>query len=240
MRDFKLEKHTKYIKIYGLQRTGTNFITDLINRNFQNTKVLVNIGGWKHGTYAAPMILGQEVDILVVSKNPLAWLRSMYEYWGPNRERNIGPDLRNVAFEQFVKSPVVFEKQKDIPYLFRAANPVQYWNNMYFHYLSIFTEQKRCIAISYESVLSDFYKSMLKLSDFFDLEPVSEDLEFTQEQKEFIPSSETPKTKDQPFSKLEYYKQRGYMKYYSQDLLEFVVNQLDREVLSKLGYQIGL
>lgn len=240
MNQFKFEKGVRYIKIYGLQRSGTNFAADLLNRNFKNTKALVNIGGWKHGTYAAPYILGKEVDVLVIVKEPFAWLRSMYDYWGPNRKLNIGPDLRNVAFEQFLKSPVVFEMQQGIPYLFRAANPIQYWNNMNFHYLSIRMEEKKMIVLSYEALIAEFDVSMLKLADYFDLDPVSSDLEFTKEPNEFKPSEETPTTTDEEFvDRLNYYKNKEYMKYYSQDLLQFVGLNLDREVLTKVGYHLG-
>tara|TARA_R110001583_G_scaffold80988_6_gene216629 strand:+ start:286 stop:1044 length:759 start_codon:yes stop_codon:yes gene_type:complete len=41
----------KYIKIYGLQRTGTNYLEWSMNENFKNTNVLKhgNMLGWKHG-----------------------------------------------------------------------------------------------------------------------------------------------------------------------------------------------
>lgn len=39
----------KFIKLYGLPRSGTNYIKFLLQINFQNTTVLMNILGWKHG-----------------------------------------------------------------------------------------------------------------------------------------------------------------------------------------------
>ncbi len=234
----ELQDGIKYIKIFGLQRTGTNYVTDLINRNFKNTKVLVNIGGWKHGTYQTPPIVGRELDVVIVVKNPYSWLRSMYDYWGPERKKNIGPDLTDTAFEQFVRSRVVFEQQRDIPFLFRAANPIQYWNNMNFHYISIRMQSQRCIMISYETLLKDFDLTMLRITDLFDLEPVSDNLEFVTCTKIYEPSQEDPHIGEEDFSKHKYYTQRGYMRYYSQDLLEFVNNQLDHEVMTKCGYNL--
>ncbi len=35
----------KYIKIYGQMRTGTNYISTVLERNFLNTKVFMNVGG---------------------------------------------------------------------------------------------------------------------------------------------------------------------------------------------------
>lgn len=235
---FEFQDGIQYIKIFGLQRSGTNYLTDLINRNFKNTRVLVNIGGWKHGTYCAPYVLGQEVDVVVLVKNPYSWLRSVYEYWGPNRKKNIGPDLRSVAFEQFVRSRAVFEQQRGIPFLYRAANPIQYWNNMCFHWISVQMESKRCVMVSYETLLSNFDLTMLRLTDIFDLSPMSDSLEYTSSTKVFEPSEEEPNTSDEDFAKSDYYTQRGYMRYYSQDLIEFVNSQLDRDVMSKCGYNL--
>ena len=42
-------KNMKYFKIYGLERTGTNYTSSLIEENFDYVKVFMNIGGWKHG-----------------------------------------------------------------------------------------------------------------------------------------------------------------------------------------------
>ena len=41
----------KYIKIYGLQRTGTNYMEWSLNENLKNVNVLKhgNLLGWKHG-----------------------------------------------------------------------------------------------------------------------------------------------------------------------------------------------
>ena len=66
MVEYPFEEDIHYIKIFGLQRTGTNFLTDLINKNFKKTKVLVNVGGWKHGTYHTPPIMGREIDVVVL------------------------------------------------------------------------------------------------------------------------------------------------------------------------------
>lgn len=40
----------KWIKQYGMQRTGTNYAKAIIEKNFADCCVLSNILGWKHGT----------------------------------------------------------------------------------------------------------------------------------------------------------------------------------------------
>ncbi len=66
------------IKLYGLQRTGTNYVTSLIQKNFGDEVIFDNTG-WKHGhhfSYPEP----DEPNVIVVSKNPYAWMLSCYKY----------------------------------------------------------------------------------------------------------------------------------------------------------------
>ena len=38
-----------FIKLYGLQRTRTNYMQVLLNMNLPQVTCLANVGGWKHG-----------------------------------------------------------------------------------------------------------------------------------------------------------------------------------------------
>lgn len=229
----------KFIKIYGLQRSGTNYVTHLLNTNFKNTKVLVNVGGWKHGHYAIPYIFPEEIDSAIVFKNPYAWLWSVYEYWGPNKKLNIGPNLEGVSFEQFVKSRATYEVQKGVPYLIRAANAVQYWNNMNYHWLTIMPQKSRVCHITYESVLASMHKTLLQLMEVYGLDPVSENLDFKGSNYTFTPSGENLKeNKESKFSKQSYYTQSKYLEHYTPELIDFVNQNLDQEVMQRLGYRM--
>lgn len=228
-------KETTAIKIFGLQRSGTNYLTYLISNNFKNVDVLMNKGGWKHGIYCIPWVLGYETHLAILTKNPYSWLRSIYNYWGTKRIKNIGPDLRNVAFEQFVRNRVVFEKQKGIPFLLRASNPIQYWNNMNFHWLTINLSTKKMSIITYEALLQNYSASLLQLSENLQIELISDNFEFVNSTQEFSPFDDQPVKQ---FTRSDYYKNRQYLRYYSPDLLDFINNQLDHEVMKTLGYTL--
>ncbi len=230
---FELKPDIEYVKIYGLQRSGTNFVSDIINKNFENTQVLVNYGGWKHGHYAAPWTLGQEVNVAVVAKNPYAWLVSIYNYWGPNRKKNIGPDLTGVPFDEFVRNRVYFEYQKSIPYLIRASNPVQHWNNMYFHWSSIRLGDKRICMIAYEAFLADPAYNIEILGKVLKLNPKAETLV---SDKVLEPAGEKPKEGSEFWKDKEYYLSQDYLKMYTPKLIEFVNDQLDIELMLQFGY----
>src|SRR3990172_7273443 len=119
------------MKLYGLQRSGTSYVANLIKKNFGD-EVEFDTTGWKHGHYCAYTYSDKEPNIIIVSKNPYAWMTSTYKYW--KELEGVGPDLTNITFEEFVTtSPVVLEGSSDIPFLIRASNLMEYYNNMYFH-----------------------------------------------------------------------------------------------------------
>ena len=39
----------QYIKIFGKERVGTNYLEEILKQNFNNIEVLTNQFGWKHG-----------------------------------------------------------------------------------------------------------------------------------------------------------------------------------------------
>jgi hypothetical protein len=232
----QLDPKTEYIKIHGLQRTGTNWLTHLMNENFHNTKALVNLGGWKHGAYAAPWMIGKEVHILGLVKNPYSWLVSVYDYWGPNKKLNIGPDLSGVTFDQFVRNRIIAEAQRDVPFLFRAANPVQLWNNWNFHWSSIRLNTKKLHFVTYESLLKNTNEVVNQIGQVFDIKRKTN--EIVGSETTFTPSGETVKPSDVKFGKLDYYRNMDYMNHYTPDLLEFINNELDMDLMVNFGYNL--
>lgn len=218
------------IKIFGLQRSGTNWLTSLLRRNFRDVDVWVNKGGWKHG-YWRPS--NAKANILVVSKSPYAWLHSVYRYWGPERKLNIGPDLRDVSFRDFLGSRLVLEQQRDVPFLYRAANPIQHWNNMHLHWLSIRGEN--VVQVQYEALLANIHKPLLQIMDRFNLDPISKDLKFENTMQTCLPSGEDTRLSSTNFD-ASHYHQAKFMEAYDSELLAFVNQNLDPDVMKMLGY----
>jgi len=227
-----LDPNTEHIKIHGLQRSGTNYLSHLINENFHNTKVLVNLGGWKHGHYVAPWAIGKEVHILGIVKNPYAWLVSMFKYWGPDKKLRIGPDLTGVTFEEFVQNRVFFERQRDIPFLYRANNPVDHWNNMNFHWTSIRLNQKKLCLIGYEALLNNPEQATKEIGINLGLK--QKDV-FVDSNNTFTPSGENIKQSEEEFKK-DYYLKAGFLEHYTPELLDFVNQELDIDLMVQFGY----
>jgi hypothetical protein len=231
----QIDPNIECVKIHGLQRSGTNYLAHLIANNFEDTKLLVNVAGWKHGPYVAPWILNKEIHVVVIIKNPYSWLVSMYDYWGPNRKLRIGPDLAGISFEDFVTQRAIFERQKDIPYLIRASNPVQHWNNMNYHWSSIRMTQKQLCFVTYEALLEDPKVTIHQISSVLNLKEKSE---FVGCSQTFKPSGEQLTIEEDEFDKKDYYLKEEYLNRYTPELLEFVNSQLDIELMVSFGYKL--
>lgn len=48
---FSINSSTTFFKQYGLERSGTNYLKALLDINLQNTRVLSNLYGFKHGCF---------------------------------------------------------------------------------------------------------------------------------------------------------------------------------------------
>lgn len=218
----------EYVKVHGLQRSGTNYLAKLINDNFKNTRALVNAGGWKHGPYCAPWALGREVHVVTVAKNPYAWLVSLYNYWRPH--------LGDATFADFVEKTAVFHEPDGAPYKLRARTPVEHWNNMNFHWLSIRLNEKRSVAVPYESLVLDGGGVLRAVAAYFGLEASGPD--FADCQQVCTPGEESPGTSGEPWLQRDYYVREHYLSWFPPPLLRTVNDQLDKEVLTLLGYKL--
>lgn len=232
------------IKLYGLQRTGTNYVTNLIQKNFGD-EVRFNNAGWKHGHYFTHP---EEPNIVIVSKDPYAWMLSCYKYWKELPE--IGPDLTDTTFEEFVTtSPVMLEGSSDIPYLIRATNLMEYYNNMYFHWLSIrFKRDDRKIClIRYEDALADVDKTLSDIASVFGLRQKS----YTNIENEVVWgyddwSNQTGETKEylkdkvKKFEKRDFYVEAQYLDSYNDNMLKFIHESWDNWLMApeRLGYKV--
>lgn len=222
IKTFDLEYNIEYVKIHGLQRTATNYFAHLIDNNYKKTKSLVNIGGWKHGHYCAPWVLGQEVHVLVATKNPYAWLLSLYKHLKPS-----------IGFDSFVKNPLILGEPNGAPFLLRASNPVSHWNNMNFHWMSIKTNTKKVCMLPHEEMLIDPEGMICALGNYFELERV--DI-LVNPSKSVQPSEENAIVGSNEFDK-SYYFDKLYLEEYTPELLAFVNDQLDWKLMQDLRYE---
>ena len=135
----------KYLKLYGLQRSGTNYLKWILEQNF-NVFVLQNFRGWKHGEvlflskdedYNRDLsvstlnpeqkseIKNQDVPRIAIKKDIHAWLVSYYKYkgfrWGVDYKRLIDHYFQmNEHYEQHCFM-VEYEQLLEMPEVYLYA-----------------------------------------------------------------------------------------------------------------------
>jgi hypothetical protein len=202
------EKAAKVVKQFGLQRTGTNYLLQLLKANYK-VEVLTNGGGWKHGRYKVPQILGHEVDCVCMVKHPLAWLDSMFRYEG------LGP-YSYQKFERYV----------------RRGTLVEHWNHAYSNWLDAAAKMKKCkmVFLRYDKLLAHPKESCGIMADLLDLE--RRDRPFKGRFNRMANDGTISKKK----FKRKYWIAKEYLKHYRPPLVEFVMGMIDKELLGAFGY----
>jgi len=106
----------KELKIFGLRRTGTNYLSKLLNINYE-VKMIGGLAGWKHGKYRVKKLFGHEVDCIIISKNIYSWLTSLerrYKAWNFYKIEEMSDFIQmyNLAYGDWLNIPKRLETKK--------------------------------------------------------------------------------------------------------------------------------
>lgn len=213
-----------YIKQYGLKRSGTNYLRYLIEENFKDVKVLVDILGWKHG-YPSQS----------VTTNWKNW----YPEWQPDKNpatpeliEEIKQSVREGRYWHLlmVKDPFawIISMRKYLKTGFSAGDVEQLsmvWNTMLFQYLNFRAYTPRTIIVRYEDFLLNLEDSMKLLQDTTELEQTGKGTfwtapELTLERGNDDQDHKGCMTKEE-FQK-DYYLQRRFMEEFDGEQLDVV------------------
>ena len=180
-------------KVWGMQRTGTNYLSELVEENFQVHSILKH--GWKHApvinlkeTAHVPeripfkkrfknldikqlskdvqnSILDENIGALIIIKNPYTWALNIERWWNASYHVN-----------------------KTLPELF------QMYNELYSSYRKFRLSQfpnlgfKKCLIVRYEDLLQDLDRELDVISGFFDIPVINRnDLSKVEYSAEFTP-----------------------------------------------------
>jgi hypothetical protein len=178
------------IKIYGVQRTGTNYLTALIEKNIK-VEVFTHDFGWKHGDVAWPsqylvntenkrsverqeylrkLISNKRLIGIVLIKNPYTWIKSIERY-----AKKCWP--HELTIEEYFN----FYNQRYKGYLEFWNTPTTRWGYKHF------------FPVIYENLLSDLAGEVRRIGKFCgidvgsveDVGRVEQSQRFTEEMREF-------------------------------------------------------
>lgn len=221
----------EYFKIYGLQRTGTNYISSLIEKNFENVKVFMNVGGWKHGNiirYPNNKIMLQKTDKYTSNKYRNVNLVKLFK--------------ENVNFIVTVKNPYTWilsylnhyrlEKNKE-----NIKEIVKLWNTRYSNYKK-FIEKGTSYLIKYEDVLENYLKILKEIMKKFHLKKSEKKFKPIKNKLKANVDSTIGVVKDEVFNKTEYYINPEINKIFNKKEIKTINYFLDKDLVSFYGYEI--
>jgi len=218
----------KRVMIHGLQRSGTNFVQFLLERNFHVQTTPMRAAG-KHGPWCAPDPWERLDAVVVISKPPYAWMVSLFEQVGLNRRYEGGK-----TFSDFLRRPCSAPLREG-PW--QAASPAWLYNAAYNNWLAIGRLKWNVAYVRYEDLLdpANIGKELSRLKFELGLS--------TEEGSEWVyPHSYMGTTGQQREGEEE--KQRASVErfqnalsFFGEDDLPFVNTQLERRVMEGLGYE---
>jgi hypothetical protein len=226
-----MSNHIKYFKIYGQQRTGTNYISTLLLNNFLDTNIFMNLGGWKHGNLIEypdcielvntvdtttknnieidkiiDLFKNNNVNFLVIIKNPYMWINSM-----------------SIYKKQQITSSFVIEY-------------ITIWNDIYSNY-KYYIENEIAYLVKYEELLEQPIETLDKIKKKFNL--IQKNTEYIIENNILLANDDynIGKIKNRIFNKNKYIKPNIY-KYLSNDIIQFINENIDISLLKYYNYDL--
>jgi hypothetical protein len=216
-----LEETKDDFLVYGLPRSGTNYLEFMLTRNL-NVSCPTNMYEWKHGP-----IEQNRCKFFIIYKDPFSWLNSMYGYSQkyelcPNKYRSIS---------SFIRGEMVLDESVFNPRWYIRGNPVRIYNDMIGHYAGN-SSSLNCGILNYESFMLDSSDSMRKICSAANAD---------------MPSS-LVHPKDPIFNELvgieavnhevyenkNFYTNRSYMMHFSKNDVKFVSRRINRDNLRKI------
>jgi hypothetical protein len=213
-------------KVVGLQRTGTNLMRALLERNFLVDYLEEASTGWKHGPLRNPNGVwdGIAARFVLCVKNPYAWAVSCYRYFCRDR----GADV--TICPHFIRKPAEsFEDFAHRPH-YSWPTPFHRWNQMNRLWLSTLPHERR-VVVRQEDQLTDQLRVLSSVEQVLGLKRRHPNLDV------ITRVVDTDARILGPFDG-EYYLKRTYLEQYGPGLLREASRMLDGALMTELNYDV--
>lgn len=228
----------KQIKVFGLPRSGTNYLEFMLSKNFYVDIPRFKLE-WKHGETSNNNFRNK----IFITKNPFSWIYSFYNfiqsYSFYGKKRAIMFCFKeNLSFDEFIKTPFKcefypFANNKNFKVFHNSENIIHHYNKMNNNW---FTYAKH---IKYESFLENTEEQLNEIQKFFKITKRNNYF--------FYPKNDLKPGGSFFYKRLEYqsknfykkynfYKNKEYMNFFSIENIKFINQELDKSLLKKLTY----
>jgi len=253
------------VKIFGERNSGTHFLSSIVALNFScrqlrgtaglsrdslaatlkglpprkrlrerervtDERIQAALGtdlGWKHGCVNFEVLqrdpaYSERTLFLVVHKHPADWLQSFHR-----KPYNSLEPVRRVSFADFLRRPWAGSTKENLPQA-AAANPIDLWNSKHRSWLELRERGYHAIYVKNSDFLVSFEEAIAPLAAF---------LPRKNPDRPFINLTKATKgSADSIVDLKSRYVDKAPFEGYSDLDKQFVEEQIDQEVLSKLGY----
>jgi hypothetical protein len=141
------------VKVHGLLRTGTNYISTLLGENLEVLVLGPEKGGWKHG----PIETADNLTFVVVVKDPYTWMDSFYR-WELLRGRTTASTVG-----EFAVAPLSHDR---LAGAWGARDPIDVWNIATAGWIEA-GKTGNVLVVRYEDVIADFARELDRFSERF-------------------------------------------------------------------------
>lgn len=180
--------------------------------------------GWKHQV-VDPLWMqryGRNVGFVTVTKNPYAWLLSLYR-----RPYNTAVEQPEVTFGQFLRRRLTtqgYRERRKAPY----ETPIEVWNIKNRRYLALATHHQASI-LKYEDVLCDVERVLVALAE-------THGLSFKGEPTNVLCSTKADETRFADYQDY-YLNQRWHERLVAEDIA-YINERLDADTMGRFGYEM--
>lgn len=207
------------VKVYGLLRTGTNYLTRLVEQNFDAVCVSSTEIEWKHG----PCSYDTRLRYIFIVKDPYSWVVSFME-WEKNHARFAGGGVSD-----FLSTGITHGTLREV---WGCDDVVMAWNEALRSWRTL-ADKPNVVFVRYEDLLASFDRELGRIGDALNLgqrNSMFKDLDKRAD------DWKTPKPRRQ-LSRA-YYQNGEYLKKFSSDDLQVMRAKLDPELVDAFGYKV--
>jgi hypothetical protein len=197
-------------------RSGTNYFSTLLERNFHVRQLTSLDAGWKHG----PISPRSDVIPLLLVRNPYAWIEAFYNWERIN-------DRTDATLDTFVSSPVTHPQLRDT---WAAKDPVDAWNKALSSWLAT-TSASGYLMFRYEDLLTGVSAELERFEARYEVERRHPELTDIVDRVDTWP---TP----QPRGELRRGSSALNENLLPPSVLDTLNERLDPEVMATLGYPL--
>ena len=230
-----------FVKIYGLQRSGTNFLEWLIRKNFAKARVLVDETGWKHGP------VPDAVDWRGLDWSDPEWSPWEKRAFAARRRNRLGPALADLraAVERgdlrtcmIAKDPyswwVSYARYQGRPSSPVEPRAVRLWADLNRHWRGYAAaNERRTLFLRYEDLLAAPSEGLSAIGVLLGLPPSRPAHPCCRQAIGPIGARPTPVLFDR-----DYYRDKRYLDALAARDFDIINAHLPTDLLAMLGYEV--